>query len=156
MYNIIKKGKGATALPGVAKLTPEVTDIVSIARAAYEAGVDGITVLNTFPSQSIDVERMGVGLRGGLSGPFLKPMAIRAVADISRHIPIPVIGVGGIMDDRDALAFLMAGAAAVQVGTASFIEPFAIPRIIAGIDAYLETHRIAELRQIIGTARAQG
>jgi dihydroorotate dehydrogenase (NAD+) catalytic subunit len=156
VYGIIKKVKNATPLPIIAKLTPEVTDIVGIARAAYEAGADGITVLNTFPSQSIDVERRVVGLRGGLSGPFLKSMAIRAVSDISGNLPIPVIGVGGIMNDRDALAFLMAGASAVQVGTASFIDPFAIPRIIGGIDAYLENHRITQLRQIIGTARAQG
>jgi dihydroorotate dehydrogenase (NAD+) catalytic subunit len=156
VYGIIRKVKAATALPVIAKLTPEVTDIVHVARAAYDAGVDGITVLNTFPSQSIDVEKMAIGLRGGLSGPFLKPMALRAVSDITRNVPVPVIGVGGIMNGQDALAFLMAGAAAVQVGTASFIDPFAIPRIIKGIDSYLDTRRIAGIHQIIGTARAQG
>jgi dihydroorotate dehydrogenase (NAD+) catalytic subunit len=154
VYGIIKKVKAATTLPVIAKLTPEVTDIVGIARAAYDAGADGITVLNTFPSQSIDIERMAVGLRGGLSGPFLKPMALRAVADITGNIPVPVIGVGGIMNDQDALAFLIAGATAVQVGTASFIDPFAIPKIIKGIDSYLEAHHIAGIGQIVGTARA--
>ncbi len=152
---VIGKVKKVTGLPVVAKLTPEVTDIVSIARAAYDAGADGITVFNTFPSQSIDIERMGVGLRGGLSGPFLKAMALRAVSDISAAINLPVIGVGGIMNDRDALAFLMAGARAVQVGTASFVDPFAIPKIIAGIDAFLESHRIPGVDRIIGATRAQ-
>jgi dihydroorotate dehydrogenase (NAD+) catalytic subunit len=154
VYGIIKKVKGATPFPVIAKLTPEVTDIVDIARAAYDAGVDGITVFNTFPSQSIDVERMRIGLRGGLSGPFLKPMALRAVTEISRNVPVPVIGVGGIMNERDALAFLLSGATAVQVGTASFIDPFAIPNIVKGIDRYLENHRVTDISQLIGTARA--
>jgi len=151
---IIQKVKESTSLPLIAKLTPEVTDIVSIARAAYESGADGITVLNTFPSLSVDIDKMQIGLRGGISGPFLKPMALRAVSDISGAIPLPVIGVGGIMSGRDALAFLMAGATSVQVGTASFIDPFAIPRIIGEIDAYLDTRGIESVRQIVGTARA--
>jgi dihydroorotate dehydrogenase (NAD+) catalytic subunit len=156
VFRTIKQVKGATSLPVVAKLTPEVTDIVSIARAAVEAGADGITVLNTFPAASVNVENGRPGLRGGLSGPFLKAMALRAVADISRSVDVPVIGVGGIMDYRDALSFLMAGAAAVQVGTASFVDPFAIPKIIKGMDAFLESRRIPCIDQIIGTARAQG
>jgi dihydroorotate dehydrogenase (NAD+) catalytic subunit len=155
VFRTIRQVKGVTPLPLVAKLTPEVTDIVGIARAAFEARADGITVLNTFPSASVNVDKARPGLRGGLSGPFLKPMALRAVADISKNVPVPVIGVGGIMDYRDALAFLMAGAAAVQVGTASFIDPFAIPKIIKGIDTFLETNRIQRLEEIVGTARAQ-
>ena len=154
VFRIVRKVKEATPLPLVAKLTPEVTDIVGIARAAFEAGADGINVLNTFPAAAVDIESKALALRGGLSGPFLKPLALRAVADISRSIPIPVIGTGGIMDHRDALSFLMAGAAAVQVGTATFVDPFAIPRIIRGIDAFLDARRIARLDEIIGTARA--
>jgi dihydroorotate dehydrogenase (NAD+) catalytic subunit len=154
VHTIMEKVKSVTGLPVVAKLTPEVTDIVGIAKAAYEAGADGITVLNTFPSQSVDVERMSIGLRGGLSGPFLKPMALRAVADISASVPLPVIGVGGIMSGRDALAFLMAGAAAVQVGTASFIDPFAIPKIVKEIETHLDRHGIEDIRHIMGSARA--
>ena len=154
VFRIVKKVKEATPLPIVAKLTPEVTDIVAIARAAFEAGADGINVLNTFPATAVDVENGVLALRGGLSGPFLKPLALRAVADISRSIPIPVIGTGGIMDHRDALSFLMAGAAAVQVGTATFIDPFAIPKIIEGINAFLDCRRISRLDEIIGTARA--
>jgi dihydroorotate dehydrogenase (NAD+) catalytic subunit len=154
VFRIIEKVKRVTSLPVVAKLTPEVTDIVGIARAAVDAGADGITVLNTFPAASIDVEGRRPGLRGGLSGPFLKPMALRAVADISASVPVPVIGVGGIMDHVDALSFLMAGAAAVQVGTASFIDPFAIPKIIDGIRTFLEERSIARLDEIAGIHRA--
>jgi dihydroorotate dehydrogenase (NAD+) catalytic subunit len=156
VFRIIKKVKEVTPLPLVAKLTPEVTNIVAIARAAYEAGADGISVLNTFPAATVDIEKMNIPLRGGLSGPFLKPMALRAVADISKSIPVPVIGVGGIMDDRDALAFLMAGATAVQVGTATFVDPFTIPKIVKGIEAYMEAHHIADVGRITGTARAEG
>lgn len=155
VYRIVKQVKAVAPLPLLAKLTPEVTDIVAVARAAYEAGADGITVLNTFPSASVDIEGRRVGLRGGLSGPFLKPMALRAIADISANVPVPVIGTGGIMDWRDALSFLMAGAAAVQVGTASFLDPFAIPRIVKGMDAYLTARGIPAIDRIIGSARAQ-
>lgn len=154
VFRIIKQVKTATPLPVVAKLTPEVTDIVGIARAAVEAGADGITVLNTFPAASMNVDSRKAGLRGGLSGPFLKPMALRAVADISGAVAVPVIGVGGIMDSADALAFLMAGATAVQVGTASFIDPYAIPKIVAGMGGFLEEHSIPRVADIIGTARA--
>ena len=156
VFRIIKQVKAVTPLPVIAKLTPEVTDIVGIARAAYEAGADGITVFNTFPAASVNVETRGPGIRGGLSGPFLKPVALRAVADISGSIPVPVIGVGGIMDHRDALSFLMAGATAVQVGTATFVDPFAIPQIVKGIDAFLDSRCIPHLSQFIGAARVQG
>ncbi len=154
VFRIVRTVKEATPLPLVAKLTPEVTDIVGIAQAAFEAGADGINVLNTFPAAAVDIENGVMALRGGLSGPFLKPLALRAVADISRSIPIPVIGTGGIMDHRDALSFLMAGAAAVQVGTATFVDPFAIPKIIKGIDAFLDARRMSRLDEIVGAARA--
>lgn len=153
VFRIIRQVKAATPLPVVAKLTPEVTDIVGIAGAAVDAGADGITVLNTFPAASMDVQKGRPGIRGGLSGPFLKPMALRAVADISARVTVPVIGVGGIMDHFDALSFLMAGAAAVQVGTASFIDPFAIPKIVDGIRRFLEERSIARLDEITGTHR---
>jgi dihydroorotate dehydrogenase (NAD+) catalytic subunit len=150
---VISKVKTVTTLPLFAKLTPEVTDIVAVAKAAYEAGADGITVLNTVPAQGMDTKNRAFALRGGLSGPFLKAMALKAVRDITQNIPLPVIGVGGIMNTHDALAFLMAGASAIQVGTASFVDPFTIPKIIKGISEYLDLHKI-NLDQMIGSARA--
>jgi dihydroorotate dehydrogenase (NAD+) catalytic subunit len=150
---IIRMVKAVTSLPLFAKLTPEVTDIVAVAKAAYDGGADGITVLNTVPAQGLDIKNNAFALRGGLSGPFLKPIALKAIRDITQNIPLPVIGVGGIMNALDAVAFFMAGASAIQVGTASFIDPFAIPRIIKGIEEYLDLHEIS-LPQIIGSARA--
>ena len=155
VFRVVRKVKAATGIPLLAKLTPEATDIVAIAAAAYEAGADGITVFNTMPAAAFDVEERRTPLRGGLSGPFLKSVALRAVADISGAVPVPVIGVGGIMDWMDALAFLMAGAAAVQVGTATFIDPFAIPKIVKGIDVYMTSHAIPAVDRIRGAARGQ-
>jgi dihydroorotate dehydrogenase (NAD+) catalytic subunit len=103
----------------------------------------------------VDVEERRMPVRGGLSGPFLKTVALRAVADISAALPIPVIGTGGIMDWMDALAFLLAGATAVQVGTATFIDPFAIPKIVKGIGTYMDSHGIPAVDRIRGLARAQ-
>jgi dihydroorotate dehydrogenase (NAD+) catalytic subunit len=156
VFRIIRKVKSATSLPVIAKLTPEVTDIVAIARAAYEAGADGLTVLNTFPAASVDVGRRNFRLRGGLSGPVLKPIALKAVADISANVPLPVIGAGGIMDHTDAIEFLMAGASAIQVGTATFVDPYTIPKIIRGIAEFMEANNIDRVDRITGTARAAG
>lgn len=155
VYRVVRRIKGVTRLPLLAKLTPEVANIVDIARAAYEAGADGVTVFNTLPATAIDIEGKRIAARGGLSGPFLKPIALRAVADIASSIPIPVIGTGGIMDASDAIAFIMAGAAAVQVGTATLIDPFAIPKIVKGIGEYLDSHHISGIDEIKGRAFAQ-
>ena len=153
VFRIIRAVKEVTAIPLIAKLTPEVSDIVQIAKAACDAGADGITVLNTMPALAINVDKGSIFLRGGLSGPPLKPIALRAVSEISQNIPLPVIGAGGIMNTTDALAFLMAGAQMVQVGTATFVDPFAIPKIIRGIGDYMENRSICRLSQITGIAR---
>ncbi len=152
VFSVVKAVKRVTPIPLIAKLTPEVTDIVGVARAAYEAGADGITVINTMPGAAVDIERSTVCFRGGLSGPSLKAVALKAVAEISKALPIPVMGVGGIMDHRDALAFLMAGARLVQVGTATFIDPFSIPKIVAGIERYMEDSGIERLTALTGKA----
>ncbi|HEY3276243.1 MAG TPA: dihydroorotate dehydrogenase [Syntrophorhabdaceae bacterium] len=150
VYAIVKRVKEATSIPVIAKLTPEVKNIGEIASAAHEGGADGFTLLNTMPAAVVDVSQMRMPLRGGLSGPVMRPIALRAVFEISKAVPVPVIGAGGIMDSTDALAFLMAGAKAVQVGTATFVDPYAIPKIVEGIGEYLTRQKCANLDPIIG------
>ncbi len=150
VFSIIKRVKETTPIPVIAKLTPEVADIVEIAQAAVSAGADGITLINTMPGAAIDLGTGRMAFRGGLSGPALKPIALKAVADVSRAVPVPVIGAGGIMDHEDAIRFLMAGARAIQVGTATFIDPFAIPKILAGLAAFMDEHGLSRLSALAG------
>jgi dihydroorotate dehydrogenase (NAD+) catalytic subunit len=154
VFSIIKRVKERTTIPLIAKLTPEVADIVGIAQAAVSAGADGITLINTMPGAAIDVGTKRMAFRGGLSGPVLKPIALKAVADVARAVPVPVIGAGGIMDHEDVIRFLVAGAQAVQVGTATFVDPFAIPKILAGLAAYMDDHELSRLDTLVGAAHA--
>lgn len=155
VFGIISRVKQVTSIPLIAKLTPEVNNIVEIAHAAVDAGADGITVLNTMPASAVDLRTARIAIRGGLSGPPLKPMALKAVADITQALPIPVIGAGGIMNAFDVLEFLMAGACAVQVGTASLVDPFTIPHIIEGLHRHLDSKNIPRIRQLVGAACAR-
>ncbi len=150
VYEIVKKVKSITSIPVLAKLTPEVKNIVDIARAAFEAGIDGLTLINTMPAAIVDTKKKRVPIKGGFSGPALKPIALRAVYECSKAVPVPVIGVGGIMDADDAVSFLMAGASAVQVGSATFVDPYAIPKIIEGIGRYADKNCSRNLQEIIG------
>jgi dihydroorotate dehydrogenase (NAD+) catalytic subunit len=152
VYQIIKHVKAVTTIPVLAKLTPEVKNIVEIAVAARDAGADGLTLINTMPAAVVDVERRMVPMMGGLSGPVIKPVALRAVYECSKAVNLPIIGAGGIMDTNDALAFFMAGARAIQVGTATFIDPYAIPKIIRGIGEYLDKNGCQGIESIIGIA----
>lgn len=154
VFGIVSRVKRVTNIPLIAKLTPEVSDIVEIARAASDAGANGFTVLNTMPASAVDLHAGGMAIRGGLSGPPLKPMALKAVTDITQALALPVIGAGGVMTTYDAIEFLMAGAIAVQVGTASLIDPFTIPVIVQGLDRYLNVNKISHVNQLVGTARA--
>ena len=156
VHGIIRQVKAVTTIPVIAKLTPEVKNLMDIARAAHEAGVDGFTLLNTIPAAAVDAPRKRVPLRGGLSGPVLRPVALKAVYEISNALPVPVIGSGGIMDYMDALCFLMAGARAVEVGTATFVDPYAIPKIIKGIKSYMEKEGCADLENLIGCTHCEG
>lgn len=143
-------------VPLIPKLSPNTTDIVALARAAEEAGADAVSMINTFVGMAIDIDRRRpiLGNRtGGLSGPAVKPVALRMVYEASQAVSIPVIGIGGISTWRDAVEFLMAGAAAVQVGTANFFNPVAIPEVIDGLEAWLSEHGVADVREIIGAAR---
>ena len=152
VHNIVRAVREVTPVPIIAKLTPEVKNIVEIARAAYEGGADGLTLINTMPAAVIDTRSRNMPLKGGLSGPILKPIALRAVYDCYKEVPIPIIGAGGIMDAEDALEFLMAGARAVEVGTATFADPFAMPKIISGLGEWLDENNCAGIAAITGIA----
>jgi dihydroorotate dehydrogenase (NAD+) catalytic subunit len=152
VFDIVKKVKAVTEIPLFAKLTPEVKNIVDIARAACEAGADGLTLINTMPAAGFDVKKKNIPLKGGLSGPVLKPIALRAVHECSKAVPVPIIGVGGIMDAMDAISFFMAGARAIQIGTATFVDPYAIPKIIKGVADYLDANGHKKIDDIAGIA----
>ncbi|MGC8962114.1 MAG: dihydroorotate dehydrogenase, partial [Candidatus Bathyarchaeia archaeon] len=144
----------------IAKLTPNVTDIVSVGRAAEEGGVDGVTAINTVRAMAIDIylERpiLSPGI-GGLSGPAIKPIALRAVYELYRNLHVPVIGCGGIISWRDAVEFLLAGASAVQIGTGILYRGFKIFREMKeGLSSYLEDKGIADVKSIIGRAHRIG
>lgn len=137
----------------IVKLSPNVTDIASIARAVEAEGADSVSLINTLLGMAVDVERRRPVLStvtGGLSGPAVRPVAVRMVWQVAKAVKIPVIGLGGIMNARDALEFIMAGATAVEVGTASFIDPAAAAHVAAGITDYLTRHHFTSIDQIRG------
>jgi dihydroorotate dehydrogenase (NAD+) catalytic subunit len=151
---VVGQARAATRLPLWAKLSPNVTSIGLLARACEEAGADGLTAINTLVGLSVDPRtrrsRLSAG-RGGLSGPAIRPVALAKVREVVRHTALPVIGVGGIASAEDALEFLVVGARAVQVGTASFWNPAAGAAIAAGIAQFLEAEGLASVQEIIGT-----
>lgn len=155
VYRLVKRIKSVTDIPVVVKLTPEVTNISDIAQAAYDAGADGLTLINTLPGIYIDIKNRDIPIKGGLSGPLLKPIALKAIKDCSDKVPIPIIGAGGIMDWRDCVAFFMAGARVVQVGTATFVDPYAIPKIIEDIGNFLERNSYSSIKEVIGIVNAR-
>ena len=145
--------RSATKLPVIVKLSPNVTDITLIARAAESAGADILSLVNTFFGMAIDVERMRPALSsgsGGLSGPAIRPMAVHLVSRVARAVKVPLIGIGGIRCGADALEFIMAGATAVQVGTATFTEPSACVRIVREIGEYCARRGVAEVGSLVG------
>jgi dihydroorotate dehydrogenase (NAD+) catalytic subunit len=150
--------RGVCPLPVIAKLTPNVTDVVPVARAAAEAGADAVSLVNTFVGMAIDWRRRRPVLgntTGGLSGPAIKPLALRLVWRVARHVDIPVIGIGGIATVDDALEFLIAGARAVQVGTANFYDPTAAQRIVEQLPAALAELGAASVNEVVGTLRVR-
>jgi dihydroorotate dehydrogenase (NAD+) catalytic subunit len=153
-FEVVSAVRKVTRLPVIPKLTPNVTDVASFARASEEAGADAVSLVNTFLAMAIDVETRRPVLSnivGGLSGPAIRPIAVRMVYECRRAVKIPVIGMGGIASARDALEFLIAGATAVQVGTANFVDPFIWTRLLDGIREYLERHGIAQVSALTGT-----
>ena len=152
---VVAAVRGATTLPVITKLSPNVTDITVMVRAAQEAGSDAISLINTLTGMVVDVEKRRPVLAtgtGGLSGPAIRPVAVRMVWQASRVATVPLIGIGGIMAARDALEFIIAGAAAVQVGTASFIDPDAAAKIAAGIEEYATRHGLS-VKELTGSLK---
>lgn len=155
-YRLVKGVRSVTSKPLIVKLSPNVTDIVGTALAVQEAGADALSLINTLLGMAIDIHsRKPVlgNVMGGLSGPAVKPVALRMVWQVSEKVDIPVVGMGGIMSAEDALEFILAGATAVAVGTANFTNPLAIPEIIKGITGYMEENNISQLKELIGAAR---
>ncbi len=145
--------RDATSLPLVVKLSPNVTDVREAARAAEAEGADAVSLVNTFVGMTVDVERQRPSLAnvsGGLSGPAIRPLAVWMTWQVARTVKIPVIGMGGILEARDALEFILAGASAVQVGTANFIRPDACLRIVRGLEEHLSQHGIPTIRELVG------
>ena len=153
-FDVVSAVKKVTHLPVIPKLTPNVTDVASIAKAAEDAGADAVSLVNTFLAMAIDIESRRPKLSnivGGLSGPAIRPIAVRMVYESRRAVKIPVIGMGGIASADDALEFMIAGATAVQIGTANFVDPFMWPKLLQGIEDYLQRHRIARVQDLVGT-----
>src|SRR2546427_11373241 len=142
-FDVVNAVRKVTRLPIVPKLTPNVTDVAAFARAAEEGGADAVSLVNTFLAMMIDVETRRPKLSnivGGLSGPAIRPIAVRMVYECRRAVRIPIVGMGGITNARDALEFIIAGASAVQVGTWNFVDPFIWPKLLDGLRAYMQRH----------------
>jgi len=154
--SVTKIVRETTKLPLIVKLTPNTADIVKIAQAVTEAGADALCLINTLKGAAVDIKHrkllLGNGY-GGLSGPAIKPVALFMVHEIAGAVNIPVIGCGGIISGRDAIEFMMAGASAVQVGTATFMNPRATLDVLEGIEAYLRQEKIGDINDLVGMAR---
>lgn len=150
---VVAAVRKVSRLPVIAKLSPNVTDIASIAQAAEEAGADAVSLVNTFPAMVIDVNKRRPVLgnfTGGLSGPAIRPMAVYMVYQTAQRVKIPIIAMGGIMTAEDALQFILAGATMVAVGTANFINPRAPVEVLEGIKAYMRKNKIADVKELVG------
>ena len=153
-HEVVQAVRLVTNLPVIPKLTPNVADVASFARVAEESGADGVSLVNTFLAMAIDIQTRRPKLSnvvGGLSGPAIRPIAVRMVYECRQAVKIPIIGMGGIANADDVLEFMIAGATAVQIGTASFVDPFLWSEVLTNITSYLERHGHQRLRDIIGT-----
>jgi len=153
---IVKRVRAVTSLPVFVKLSPAVSDIVSFAKACEEEGADGLSLINTIPAMAIDIHTWRPRLStitGGLSGPAIKPIAVKMVWEVYREVKIPIIGMGGIISTEDAIEFFLAGATAVAIGTGNFIKPDLSLRIIEGLKNYLKKRNITSIGSITGALR---
>jgi len=155
-HQVVSRVRKATSLPLMVKLSPNVTDIASIAKVCEKAGADGVSLINTFSGMAIDVESRKPILRqitGGLSGPAIKPIALRMVYEVHKAVKIPIIGIGGIMTAGDALEFIIAGAKAVAIGTGNFVDPLTPIKVIDGIREYMIKNKIKDIKSIVGSLK---
>ena len=153
-FDVVNGVRKVTQLPVIPKLTPNVTDVASFAKAAEDGGADAVSLVNTFLAMAIDVDTRRPKLSnivGGLSGPAIRPIAVRMVYECRRAVKIPVIGMGGIATASDVLEFMIAGATAVQVGTANFVDPFIWSKLLNGIDDYMQRHGVNRLTDLVGS-----
>lgn len=153
LYNITEQVKKKARQPIIMKLSPNVTDIAEMAKAAEAAGADAISLINTLTGMKIDIHRRRFALAnktGGMSGPAIKPVAVRMVYQASHAVQIPVIGMGGIATAEDALEFILAGATAVSVGAMNFVDPYTTIKVIEGIEEYMRTYRVEHIASLIG------
>jgi dihydroorotate dehydrogenase (NAD+) catalytic subunit len=158
-HDVVSGVRSVTTLPVIPKLTPNVTDVASFARASEEAGADAISLVNTFLAMAIDVETRTprlTNVMGGLSGPAIRPIAVRMVWECYQVVKIPILGMGGIATVEDALEFFIAGASAVQVGTANFVDPMIWTKLTTGLETYMARHGIARVADLVGTLRIPG
>ncbi|MQL53438.1 dihydroorotate dehydrogenase [Desulfofundulus thermobenzoicus] len=156
---VVRAVKGATGLPVIVKLSPNVTSIVRMAEGVMEAGADALSMINTLLGMAIDIRRrrpvLGSGM-GGLSGPAIRPVAVRMVWEVYRAFKVPIIGMGGIVTAEDALEFIMAGATAVAVGTANFINPRATMDVLEGIERFMAEEGVKSIGELVGAAHCTG
>ncbi len=153
---ITKEVKKYAKQPIIMKLSPNVTDITEMAKAAEAGGADVLSLINTLTGMKIDVERQTFAIAnktGGLSGPAVKPVAVRMVYQVSNAVKVPIIGMGGISSAEDALEFILAGATAVSVGTANFSNPYATTQVVAGIEDYMKRHKVEDIKELIGLVK---
>jgi len=151
--SVVAAVRPMTSRPVIVKLSPNVTDIAAIAKSVEDAGADAVSLINTLLGMSVDAETRRPRLArvvGGLSGPAIKPIALRMVWQVARAVHIPVIGMGGIGDATDAIEFMLAGARAVAIGTANFVDPTATMRVLDGLEAYCRRHEVASIGEIVG------
>lgn len=158
LARLVKKVRRACRLPLMVKLSPNVTDIAEMARVAESCGADIISLVNTFKGMVIDINKrkpfLG-NITGGLSGPAIRPLAVRMVYEVYQAVQLPIVGMGGIISVDDALQFFLAGAAAVAVGSANFVDPGTIPNLVTGLNQYLERENFSSLEEIIGLANTK-
>lgn len=155
-YNITKEIKKAAKQPVIMKLSPNVTDITAMAKAVEDGGADAVSLINTLTGMKIDIDRQTFALAnrtGGLSGPAIKPVAVRMVYQVANAVKIPVIGMGGISDYQDAVEFILAGATAVSIGTANFYNPYATIEVAEGIEKYMKQHNCEDINNLIGLVK---